>query len=267
MEVVILADDESVGEAAAAKIAQIALATGPSVVLGLATGSSPVSAYKALRRRVTQGSIDLSAGSAFALDEYVGLAPGHPQSYRCVIDRDAAAPLGLSPDRVHTPNGSARDIPAAAAEYEHLIRAAGGIDVQILGVGSNGHIGFNEPGSSLGSRTRIKTLNSTTRRDNRRFFTTLEEVPHHCITQGLGTIMDARHVVLVAQGSAKAEAISQICEGPVSTMWPGSVLQFHKQATIIVDEAAASQLRLAEYYKQTFAAKPAWQRFIPTAPV
>ncbi|MEP6855275.1 MAG: glucosamine-6-phosphate deaminase [Pedococcus sp.] len=262
MEVVILADDDAVGEAAAAKIAQIVDTTGPGVVLGLATGSSPGAAYRALARRVDSGTLDLTSASAFALDEYVGLPPGHPQSYRAVIDRDATRPLRLSPERVHTPDGFAPDIPAAAASYEDRIHAAGGVDVQILGVGTNGHIGFNEPGSSLGSRTRIKTLTQSTRHDNRRFFSSLAEVPRHCLTQGLGTIMDARHVVLLAQGDAKADAIAQVCEGPITTMCPGSVLQLHERATVIIDESAASKLRLAGYYKETFAAKPQWQRFL-----
>lgn len=262
MEVVILADDDAVGQAAAAKIAHIVEETGPDVVLGLATGSSPVSAYRALARRVDAGTLDLTTATAFALDEYVGLPEGHPQSYRAVISRDAAEPLGLSPDRVHTPDGFAAEIPAAAADYEDKIRRAGGIDAQILGVGTNGHIGFNEPGSSLGSRTRIKTLTESTRRDNRRFFPTLEDVPRHCLTQGLGTIMRARHVVLVAQGNRKADAVARVCEGPVTTMCPGSILQLHKQATVIVDEGAASRLQLADYYKETFAAKPHWQRFM-----
>ena len=262
MEIVILADDDAVGEAAAAKIAQIAQDTGPGVVLGLATGSSPLSTYRALARRITHGALDLSAASAFALDEYVGLPPGHPQTYRCVIERDATRPLGLSSERVHTPDGFAQNLPAAALDYEDRIHQAGGVDVQILGVGRNGHIGFNEPGSSLGSRTRIKTLTQRTREDNRRFFSTLDDVPSHCITQGLGTIMSALHIVLVAQGEAKADAIAQVCEGPVTTMCPGSVIQFHERATIIIDEAAATKLRLADYYKETFAAKPPWQRFL-----
>jgi glucosamine-6-phosphate deaminase len=261
MEVVIVPDDTAVGEIGAAKIASVAAEVGLGVVLGLATGSSPISVYRALGRRVLSGTLDLSQASAFALDEYVGLPTGHPQSYRSVIGRDAAAPLGLAPERVHTPDGFASDLRGAAARYEELIGKAGGVDVQILGVGANGHIGFNEPGSSLASRTRVKTLTSRTRQDNARFFNGLASVPHHCLTQGLGTIMDARHVVLLAQGSAKAEAISAVVEGPITTMWPGSILQMHERATIVIDEAAASGLRLGDYYKETYAGKPAWQRF------
>jgi glucosamine-6-phosphate deaminase len=261
MEVVIVPDDTAVGEVGAAKIAAVAAEVGAGVVLGLATGSSPISAYRALARRVHNRTLDLSKASAFALDEYVGLTAGHPQSYRSVISRDAAAPLGLAPDRVYTPNGFASDLPEAASQYEDLIRVAGGVDIQILGVGANGHVGFNEPGSSLASRTRVKTLANRTRQDNARFFDGLGSVPHHCLTQGLGTIMDARHVVLLAQGSVKAEAISRLVEGPITTMWPGSVLQMHEHATIVIDKAAAGLLRLADYYMETYAGKPAWQRF------
>ncbi|MGB2767535.1 MAG: glucosamine-6-phosphate deaminase, partial [Propionicimonas sp.] len=145
--------------------------------------------------------------------------------------------------------------------YETAIRAAGGVDVQLLGVGSNGHVGFNEPTSSLSSRTRIKTLAERTRLDNARFFPSLDDVPQHCLTQGLGTIMDARQIVLVAQGEAKAHAIAAVVEGPVTAMYPGSVLQLHPRATIIVDPAAASELALADYCRETYANKPAWQRF------
>ena len=261
MEVVIVVDDTAVGEVAAAKIASVAAEVGARVVLGLATGSSPILAYQALARRVRNGTVDFSQSLAFALDEYVGLPPGHPQSYRSVINRDAATPLGLAPDRVHTPNGFASDLPEAAAQYEELIRVAGGVDIQILGVGANGHIGFNEPGSSLASRTRVKTLTNRTRQDNARFFNNLGSVPHHCLTQGLGTIMDARQVILLAQGAAKADAISALVEGPITSMWPGSVLQLHEHATIVIDQKAASRLQLADYYRETYVGKPGWQRF------
>lgn len=159
------------------------------------------------------------------------------------------------------PDGFAEDLEAAGPAYEAAIRAAGGVDVQLLGVGSNGHVGFNEPTSSLNSRTRIKTLAERTRLDNARFFPSLDDVPQHCMTQGLGTIMDARQIVLVAQGEAKAHAIAAVVEGPVTAMYPGSVLQLHPRATIIVDPAAASELTLADYYRETYAKKPAWQRF------
>jgi len=261
MEIIICTTPSEVGELAAAKIARVARDAGPEVVLGVATGSSPMATYTALARLVAAGALDLSGASAFALDEYVGLPKGHPESYAEVIRRSVTEPLGMDPVRVHCPDGFAADLEAAGPAYEAAILAAGGVDVQLLGIGSNGHIGFNEPTSSLSSRTRIKTLAERTRLDNARFFPSLDEVPQHCLTQGLGTIMDARQVVLVAQGEAKAHAIAAVVEGPVTAMYPGSVLQLHPRATIIVDEAAAAELMLADYYRETYAKKPAWQRF------
>jgi glucosamine-6-phosphate deaminase len=260
MDVIICADDAEAGRYTAAKVAQVARQVGPQVVIGVATGSSPLRAYEELATLVREGRLDLSQASAFALDEYVGLPEGHPQSYRDTIRRTVTEPWGLDPARVHVPDGFAADIHQAALDYEAAIQAAGGVDVQILGVGSNGHIGFNEPTSSLSSRTRIKTLTPQTRLDNQRFFNSLAEVPFHCLTQGLGTIMDARHVVLVAAGAHKAEAIAAIVEGPVTALWPGSVLQLHQHATVIVDEAAASGLKLAGYYKDMLKNLPEWQK-------
>jgi glucosamine-6-phosphate deaminase len=157
------------------------------------------------------------------------------------------------------PDGSAEDIVAACEEYDRALAEAGGVDLQLLGIGTDGHIGFNEPCSSLASRTRIKTLTRQTREDNARFFDTLEEVPHHVITQGIGTILDARHLVLLATGEAKAEAVALAVEGPLSALVPASALQLHPHATVVVDEAAASELKLADYFRATYAAKPAWQ--------
>ena len=139
------------------------------------------------------------------------------------------------------------------------MRARGGVDLQLLGVGTDGHIGFNEPGSSFASRTRIKSLIEQTRRDNARFFRSLAEVPHHVVTQGLGTILEARHVILIATGAQKAPAVRDFVEGPVAAICPASVLQFHPHATILLDEAAASSLKLADFYRHTYDHKPAWQ--------
>ena len=260
MEVIICPTEERVAEVAAAKAARLARGIGPTVGLGVATGSSPVKTYQELVKLVAAGELDLSEASAFALDEYVGLPQGHPESYHEVIHRTVTVPLGLDPARVHVPNGFAEDLSAAGEEYEAAIKAAGGVDIQFLGVGSNGHIGFNEPTSSLSSRTRIKTLAASTRADNARFFDSADDVPRHCMTQGLGTILDARHVILMATGQAKAEAVAALIEGPVTAMWPGSVLQLHRHATIVIDEAAASGLRLREYYKETYSHLPDWQR-------
>lgn len=259
MEVVICDDAHEVGRIAAAQIADVVEDRGRSVVLGVATGSSPMTTYAALRELVDAGRLDLSHAQAFALDEYVGLPAGHPQSYRTFIRRNVVEPLRMDPHRVHVPDGTASDLEQACIDYELAIAAAGGVDVQILGVGSNGHIGFNEPSSSLSSRTRVKTLTQRTREDNKRFFASLDEVPTHCLTQGLGTILDARSVVLVASGANKADAVAAIVEGPVTARRPGSVLQFHRFATIVVDEAAASKLELADYYRQVWNAKPVAQ--------
>jgi glucosamine-6-phosphate deaminase len=189
----------------------------------------------------------------------VGLPADHPQRYRNVIDTAFVSRVDFGPGAVQGPDGSATDIPQACAAYEDAIRAAGGIDLQILGIGTDGHIGFNEPGSSLASRTRIKTLTMQTRRDNARFFADVDAVPTHCLTQGLGTILDARHVILVATGRHKAEAVHHLVEGAVSAMWPATVLQHHPHVTVLLDDAAARRLKLVDYYRETYLAKPVWQ--------
>ena len=221
----------------------------PDTVLGVATGSSPLGAYRELARRQAHGLLDLTRLRCFALDEYVGLPSGHPAGYAAVLERELARPFGLPPSRVQVPDGSRGDLGAACRDYEEAVARAGGIDLQILGIGANGHIGFNEPGSSLSSRTRVKALSARTRADNARFFEAPDHVPTHCVTQGLGTILDARRVLLVAQGERKAAAVAAAVEGPVSAMCPASVLQFHPAVTVVVDEAAASQLALTDYYR------------------
>jgi glucosamine-6-phosphate deaminase len=259
MEIIILPSPTEVGQLAARQVAQLIMRK-PTAVIGLATGSSPLAIYAELAAQVRDGSLDTRGVGGFALDEYVGLASEHPESYASVIHRTVTEPLGLDPARVHVPDGRAADLDAACAAYETAIREAGGVDLQILGIGANGHIGFNEPTSSLRSRTRLKTLAAETRADNARFFDSPDEVPMHCVTQGLGTIMGARAVLLVAQGPAKAVAVAAAVEGPVTAMCPGSVLQFHPHATVIVDEAAAAALSLADYYRYTYANKPDWQQ-------
>jgi glucosamine-6-phosphate deaminase len=243
-EVVIVPSNVEGGEIAATAIASL-IAHKPDAVLGLATGSTPLTTWAALAAR----SLDLSRVRGFALDEYVGLPDGHPESYRAVITREVVEPLGLDPALVRVPgdDGPAR---GAGDRYEDAIHAAGGVDLQILGIGRTGHIGFNEPGSSLASLTRIKTLTQQTRLDNARFFDgNVDDVPMHCITQGLGTILRARHLVLLAWGPAKAAAIASALEGPVSASTPGSAVQLHPHVTVIVDEDAAASLEHADYYR------------------
>lgn len=259
MDIVICPNADVVGRVAAARVARVLVDAGPKAVLGVATGSSPLALYDRLAGYVADGRLDLTAATAFALDEYVGLDAGHPESYAAVIDRTVTVPLRMDPARVHVPDGFAADLPAAAAAYDQAIRAAGGIDVQILGVGANGHIGFNEPGTSFASRTHVTALTAKTRSDNARFFDSVDEVPFAAMTQGLDTIMDARATVLVAQGAGKADAIAAIAEGPVTAFVPGSILQFHPRATLVVDEDAAAGLKLAGYYREAYASRPAWQ--------
>jgi glucosamine-6-phosphate deaminase len=258
VEIVIKPSGAEVGVLAAELIERV-VDSKPNAVIGLATGSSPLAIYAELARRVRDGDLDFTGVRGFALDEYVGIPEDHPQSYASVIRRTVTEPLHMDPALVQVPDGRSVDIEIACREYEQAIAEAGGIDIQILGIGTNGHIGFNEPTSSFASRTRIKTLALKTRADNARFFDSPDRVPTHCITQGLGTIMSARRLVLVAQGESKAEAIAAAVEGPVSSMCPASILQHHEHATVIIDEAAASRLTLAEYYRYTYDHKPAWQ--------
>jgi len=229
----------------------------PDAVLGLATGSTPMPVYEALRSRLN--GVDVSRVRGFALDEYVGIDPAHPEAYRNVIRREVVEPLGLDADRIRVPDGSLAGIETAGDDYEQLIEAAGGIDLQLLGIGTDGHIGFNEPGSSFASRTRVKTLTRQTRDDNARFFDDVSEVPRHCITQGLGTILRARHLVLLAFGEHKARAVAGAVEGPVTASLPGSAIQLHPHVTVVVDDEAASQLAHVDYYRDVWNDKPAWQ--------
>jgi glucosamine-6-phosphate deaminase len=258
MEVVIEAPDE-LARLGAGTIEKL-LRSRPDAVLGLATGSSPLPIYDALVRLHAQDGLSFAGATAFTLDEYVGLPPEHPERYRNVIEHEIAERVDFAPGAVHGPDGLAADLAAACAAYEDAISEAGGVDLQILGIGTDGHVGFNEPGSSLASRTRIKTLTEQTRADNARFFGgDIDQVPQHCLTQGLATIMAASHIVLIATGRAKADAVHHLVEGPVSAMWPATILQHHPHVTVLVDNAAASRLQLADYYRSTYAAKPAWQ--------
>jgi glucosamine-6-phosphate deaminase len=259
MEVVILADAKEIGSLAADAISAL-LDRKPDAVLGLATGSSPLAIYDELAARCDAGLISFAKSRGFTLDEYVGLPADHPERYRTVIDSVFVSRVDFPPGAVQGPDGSASDVPAACAAYENAIRAAGGVDLQILGIGTDGHIGFNEPGSSLASRTRIKTLTRQTRVDNARFFGgDIESVPTHCLTQGLATIMEARHLILVATGRSKAEAVHHLVEGAVSAMWPATILQHHPHVTVLLDDGAARRLQLVDYYRETYRSKPDWQ--------
>lgn len=218
---------------AAVDVIEALLHSGGLRTLGVATGSSPGPVYREMARR----QLDLSEVTLFALDEYIGLPDGHQESYRAVVEREVAHPLRVPPARVHLPDG------ADPAAYDELIAANGGVDLQILGVGRNGHIGFNEPGSSFDSLTRVVDLDESTREANARFFGSLAEVPHRSVTQGVRTILNARRIVVVVSGVDKAAAVAAAIDGPRTEAMPASVLRDHADVTWFLDEDAASQLR------------------------
>ncbi len=241
MEVVIKETYEEMSRLAAELIAEL-IRHKPRAVLGLATGSTPVGTYKELIHLHKDEGLDFSRVITFNLDEYVGLTHDHPQSYHYFMHENLFKHINLNPKNIHIPDGTAKDIPAFCRWYEEQIVRSGALDLQLLGIGSNGHIAFNEPGSSLGSRTRVKTLDDKTRQDNARFFRNLNEVPKYAITMGIGTIMDSRQLILLANGAGKAEAILKTCEGPITAMVPATIVQLHPKATIIVDKAASTKL-------------------------
>ncbi|RLP75494.1 glucosamine-6-phosphate deaminase [Mycetocola tolaasinivorans] len=245
-EVLVVAGPAAAGEYVADILAR-AIQTDPETVLGLATGSTPLPIYAALAERVRTEGIDVSSVSGFALDEYVGIDPAHEQSYHHVIDAEVTQTLGLNPERVHVPSGNPDTLESAGAAYEEAIRAAGGVGWQILGIGANGHIGFNEPGSPIDSLTRQVPLTEQTRQDNARFFDSIDDVPRHAITQGVGTILRAGHLFLLAFGEHKADAVARAINGPVSPEIPASAIQQHPNVTVLLDAAAASGLDAAEY--------------------
>ncbi len=259
MEIVVV-DDWTAGGRLVADAIGALLTARQHPVFGLATGDSPDPVYDELAARFARGDLTLAHARAFSLDEYVGLPADHPNSYRAVIRRAVLERTDLPEPALRTPDGMADDLAAECAAFDAAVREAG-VDLQLLGIGTDGHIGFNEPGSSLGSRTRVKTLTRQTREDNARFFGgDIEAVPQHVLTQGISTILQARHLVLLAWGAGKAHAVAALAEGPVTAMVPASALQWHPHVTVVVDPDAASELQLRDYYRQTWAAKPAWQR-------
>lgn len=251
MEVIIQSTPEAASRVAAAIVAGV-MRSKPIPVLGLATGQTPIGLY----RELIAMRLDWRQVRTFNLDEYVGLPREHPQSFRSAMQSNLFQHVTIDPANVHIPDGMTSDIPAHCTAYESAIRASGGIDIQILGIGTDGHIGFNEPSSSLASRTRIKTLTGQTRRDNAAAFGGEARVPRHVITMGIGTIMDARQVILLAFGEGKARAIAAAVEGPVTAMTPASALQLHPTVKVCVDEAAARQLQRADYYRWVYENKP-----------
>src|SRR5436309_5899054 len=256
MEVIVQRTPEEMSRAAAREVANV-LNAKPNAVLGMATGSTPLGLYQELVRLHRRGELDFSHVTTFNLDEYVGLPITHPQSYHQFMHENFFRHVNIPAQNIHIPSGTTTNYPSFCAWYEQRIREAGGIDLQILGIGSDGHIAFNEPGSSLSSRTRLKTLAKQTIDDNARFFEHRDDVPIYAITMGVGTILDARKLVLVASGKHKAKAIAQAVEGPVTSMVTASALQLHRDAIVITDQEAAAGLTMRDYYEFIYAAKPA----------
>ncbi len=248
MEVVICRTYEEMSRAAAREIAEL-LNAKPNAVLGMATGSTPLGLYRELVRMHKEEGLDFSQVTTFNLDEYVGLSPRHDQSYHYFMHENFFKHVNIPPQHIYIPSGTTSNYKAFCEWFEKRIKECGGIDVQILGVGSDGHIAFNEPGSSLMSRTRLKTLAKQTIDDNARFFKRREDVPIYAITMGVGTILEARNCILLANGKRKANAIAQAVEGPVTAMITASALQLHPSVMVYVDEEAASELKMRDYYK------------------
>jgi len=241
VEVIVKNTYEEISALAAQMIAAL-VRKKPDCVLGLATGETPVETYRQLIDLHRKDGLNFSQVTTFNLDEYVGLSPDHSQSYRHFMNCELFDHINIDKSKTHVPDGMAKDLRGACEAYEEEIERSGGIDLQLLGIGGNGHIAFNEPGSSLGSRTRIKTLDEKTIRDNARFFETPDEVPLYAVTMGIGTIMDARRLILLANSKSKRRAIAKTVEGPITAMVPATIVQLHRRATIITDKAAASKL-------------------------
>ena len=255
MEVRISKTYEELSRRAAELVAGVINAK-PNAVLGLATGSSPVGLYKELARMHKEDGLDFSQVTTFNLDEYVGLSAKHEQSYHYFMHEHLFKHINVPKERIHIPSGTTQNYTAFCQWYEDRIRACGGIDVQLLGIGSDGHIAFNEPTSSLASRTRLKTLARPTIEDNARFFGKPEDVPIYAITMGVGTILEARQLVLVASGASKADAVAKMIEGSVTSMVTASALQLHPNAEVFLDEAAAAKLSMRDYYDWVQEKKP-----------
>lgn len=247
MKVLILPYQQAAINRAADIIAR-AVAANPDAVLGLATGGTMVPLYDELARRHREEGLSFARTTSFNLDEYIGLPPDHPCSYHHYMQDVFFDHVDIDAARTHLPKGDAANPQAAADAYEALIAQTGGIDLQILGIGQNGHIGFNEPTASLGSRTRIKTLTKSTRQANQRYFASFDETPKFAITTGVATILDSRKCLLIATGAAKADAVAKMIEGPLAAVCPASALQLHKHATVVLDKEAAGRLALLDYY-------------------
>ena len=255
MEIVICDTYEAMSKAAAEAVADV-VNNKPDAVLGLATGSTPLGLYKELIRMHKEEGLDFSKVTTFNLDEYVGLPASHDQSYHYFMNENLFQHINVRSENVYIPSGTTENYMAFCQWYEQQIEDAGGIDIQVLGIGSDGHIAFNEPGSSLSSRTRLKTLAKQTIDDNARFFDSADDVPIYAITMGVGTILDAAELILLANGEGKADAVAAAIEGPVTSMITASALQMHPNSRVFADTGAASKLAMRDYYEWIQAKKP-----------
>jgi glucosamine-6-phosphate deaminase len=260
VEVIIRPDARSAATLIARLIAR-ELRANPHLVLGLATGRTMESVYEILVRMHRDEQLDFSLCRTFNLDEYVGLPPDHPGSYRYYMNRHLFSRVNVDLRNTHLPDGTAHDLDAECECYEHDIQRFGGIDLQLLGLGRAGHIGFNEPLSALRSRTRVKALTPTTIEQNASLFDDIEQVPRRAITMGVGTILESRRCLLLATGIEKAGIIAKAVEGPITSMISATTLQLHPRCTVIIDADAASELQGAEYYRWVFTHEPEWAEF------
>ncbi len=233
----------------------------PNAVLGLSAGKTPLPLYAELIRLHREEGLDFCRVTTFNLDEYLGLGPNDPRSYHFYMQENLFKHINIPAGQIHIPDGLAQDVPRSCKEYEEAILVAGGIDLQILGIGRDGHIGFNEPASSLSSRTRIKTLTQETIHANNRSFPSRNKMPLHVITMGVGTIREAGCCILLAFGEAKARAVFKMVEGPITALMPASILQLHPHTIAIFDKAASRRLSLTPYYQHAYKNKPSWQRY------
>lgn len=255
MEVIIKSSYDELSAAAAQQIADV-LNRKPNAVLGMATGSTPLGVYKELVRMHREEGLDFSRCTTFNLDEYVGLPVTHEQSFHYFMHENFFKHVNIPEQNIHIPSGTTSNFPAFCEWFEQRIEECGGIDIQILGIGTDGHIAFNEPTSSLSSRTRLKTLAKVTIDDNARFFDKAQDVPIYAITMGVGTILEAEEIILLANGKGKADAIAQAVEGPVSSMITASALQMHPYTKFYIDNDAASDLKMRDYYEWIQKKKP-----------
>jgi len=244
-----------------ARLIEKALRANPSLVLGLATGRTMEAVYRILVRMHREQNLDFSLCRTFNLDEYVGLAADDARSYRHYMNQRLFNQVNLDPRSTHLPDGMAVNLEAESKAYEEKIKRCGGIDLQLLGLGQAGHIGFNEPLSALHSRTRVKALSPVTIEQNAQFFGGAQNVPRRAVTMGVGTILECNRCVLLATGVSKAEVIAKAVEGPITSMISATALQLHARCTVVVDEAAASKLQAADYYRWIFANEPEWEEF------